>query len=28
MHPGLSELKKELDEAQQRFDAYLALLRE
>ena len=27
-HPGLAELKKELDEAQQKFDAYLALIRE
>ena len=27
-HPGLAELKQELDEAQQKFDAYLALIRE
>lgn len=27
-HPGLAELKKELDAAQEKFDAYLALIRE
>ena len=26
-HPGLKELKQELDEAQEKFDAYLALVR-
>lgn len=28
LHPGLDELKKELDNAQERFDAYLILVKE
>lgn len=27
VHPGLEELKKELDKAQEKFDVYLALVR-
>jgi hypothetical protein len=27
-HPGLKELNQELDEAQEKFDAYLALVKE